>query len=218
MQWLKKLFKITPKHESEPTSDAFSLNDDSFRANQAIIKGVQFTATLQIRTPLSVLKHHGEIYEGPPSEAPKYGSQRDGIWVFVTDLEDEESSYESHHASDIGPVKPSYYLPFLIEFRSIVESSFDHDEQIQKLYQLSECSKDFKAIWQKLTSHYDDFPHSYFYSQFTALPGVGLKTAQALYEKGFKNVEQIKAASISELCKVPGLGKRSAERIMGVSE
>lgn len=216
MRWLKKLFKITPKHESEPTSDTFSLNGDSFRANQDIIEGVQFTATLQIRTPLSVLKHHGEIYEGPPSEAPKYCSQRDGIWVFVTDLEDEESSYESNHASDIGPVNPAYYLPFLLEFRSVVESSLDHDEKIQKLYQLPERSKGFKTIWQKLTSRYDDFPHSYFYGQFTALPGVGLKTAQALYENGFKTVEQIKAASISELSKVPRLGKKSAEKIAGV--
>lgn len=63
-------------------------NDDTFPAAREVSHGLIFVATLQIRTPLVVLKHHGERYPGPPSAAPQYGSFADGIWTY--DFEDSQ--------------------------------------------------------------------------------------------------------------------------------
>jgi len=45
------------------------------------------------------------------------------------------------------------------------------------------------------------------------LEGAGPKTADSLVEAGFKTVEDVAAASIEDLVKVPGIGKKKAETI-----
>lgn len=221
-----ELVKVTSK-KSEDMSRAegignqvFRLDDRSYRANSDILDGVQFSATLQIRTPLSVLEHHGEVFHGPPSQAPKYGTQADGIWTFRTkpfrDLGVAFDEAEFTHASDAGPIKPSVYLPFLIKFRSIVEGRTSHEGKIAALRVLSTQSVEFREIWRKLSSNYGDFPASFFYLQFTNLPGVGRRLAKRLYEAGFHNESDILHASASQLINVPGLGSATAAKIKAV--
>ena len=47
----------------------------------------------------------------------------------------------------------------------------------------------------------------------TQLPGVGEKLAQTLNEAGFHNVQKIAGTELSVLMKVPGIGKKKAEKI-----
>lgn len=47
----------------------------------------------------------------------------------------------------------------------------------------------------------------------TQLPGVGQKLAQTLSEAGFHSVQEIARAELSKLMKVPGIGKKKAEKI-----
>lgn len=219
MNWLKRIFSDRSAPKSEPAQPlVIRLDDSSYHSNSDILDGMQFSATLQIRTPLSVLKHHGELFKGPPSQAPIYGSQADGIWTFKTKMfrelgtaVDEQSEYA--HASDAGPIEPSRYLPFLIQFRSIVESSLSHDDKLAQLASLPKQSAQFKEIWRKLSAYYDDFPASFFYLPFSALPGVGRQLARRLYESGFRSTDEIVNASITQLTAVPGLGKVTAEKI-----
>jgi len=187
------------------------MDDDFYRRNSDVLDGMQFSATLQLRTPLSILLRHGEIFRGPPSEAPQYGTMADGIWTMRVRLNGAQPEYT--YASDIGPISASYYLPFLIEFRKVVESSLDHDEMVQRLRALATQSGEFKDIWEKLASRDDDFPASFFYRQFTKLPGVGKKTARCLYEAGFFTIDQIRNASEEVLARVPGVGKATAKKI-----
>jgi len=218
MSWLKRIFSRQISSQPEPAeSQVMRLDDQSYYSNSDIVDGMQFSATLQIRTPLEVLKHHGELFRGPPSQAPQYGSQADGIWTFKTrtyrELGIAVDEPEHTHASDAGAIKPSLYLPFLIQFRTIVESASTHEEKLAQLALLPQQSVQFKAIWRKLSAYYDDFPASFFYLPFVALPGVGKQLARRLYEAGFRTPDEIVNASISRLTAVSGLGKATAAKI-----
>lgn len=218
MSWLKRIFQSRSVQGSEAVqTQVIRLDDQSFHSNEDILEGMQFSATLQIRTPLDILKHHGEIFNGSPSQAPQYGAQADGTWIFKTktfhELGIALDETESSHASDVGLIEPSRYLPFLIQFRSIVEAELTHEDKLAQLDSLSKESDHFKELWQKLSTYYDDFPLSFFYMPFAGLPGVGRQLAKSLYESGFRSKEQIVMASVLELIAVPGLGKTTAGKI-----
>jgi hypothetical protein len=201
-------------------SQVIRLDDPSYRANSDILDGMQFSAALQIWTPLGVLKHHGEVFHGLPSQTPRYGTQADGIWTFKTktfrNLGIASDETEFTHASDAGPIKPSRYLPFLVRFRSIVEGGISHEDKLAALTMLSTQSAEFSEIWRKLSSNYGDFPDSFFYLQFTALPGIGRQLAQRLYGAGFRATSEIVGADTSRLTAVPGLGRATAAKIKAV--
>lgn len=196
------------------------LDDRSYYSNDDILEGMQFFATMHIRTPLSVLRHHGEFFAGPPSKTPTYGTQADGIWIFKLKQAHEfgvaHDQAEPSSASDIGPIGPSVYLPFLIQFRSIVEGDFPHDEQLARLVTLANSSNAFKEIWSKLSTNYGDFPASFFYYEFTELPGIGRRLAKRLYDDGFRSTREIIYSSAARLMAIQGLGATTAAKIKAV--
>lgn len=204
-----------------PIHQIIRLNDDEVFARDAgILEGMEFSATFHVTTPLSVLSHHGEIFHGPPSHAPAYGTQAQGIWLYKTkswksltgsDLEEFKSETR---AADVGPVVPSEYLPFLIEFRTIFETEGPHEEILSCLQQLSHQSNKFAEFWRKLQESYDDFPRSLFYRPFAQLDGVGCVTARNLYVAGFRSIAQIMASQLPDLVAVPGVGVATARKIL----
>ena len=226
MNWFKRLFGAGG--EEKINSDAgtragnglaFRVGDDAlYEANADILDGIEFMATLQLRTPLAVLEHHGEVFEGPPSKAPRYGSQADGIWVPKTKSWSQmglnlQEPPESTCASEIGPIKPAVYLPFLKAFRRIVEADRPHEDKLRNLQQLEGRSTSFAEIWVRLQKAYADFPHSFFYFELTELPGVGGKTARSLYQAGFRSVQEVLTASREALLAVPGIGRGTVDKI-----
>lgn len=204
-QWLKKLFQKRERMDSTLPQSFKMTSDEAYEYFSNVVHGCRFIATLQIRTPISVLVHHGETFKGPPSQAPKYCSQEHGIWLL--DAPDVLSMGETECASDIGPVKPSQYLPFLKAFRQIVESELDHQTKLTQLNALSTASKRYEEIWKILERNYDNFPHSFFYRELQALPGVGLKTARVIYEAGFTSMDKVREATDAQLQELPGVGK-----------
>ena len=112
---------------------------NTWNDNVDVIKGMEFCATMQLRTPLRVLLRHGEIHSNINTEPPKIAKEMwEGLWIhqIMTWREmginiDEMS--ESTIASDIGQVNEENYLPFLLAFRNIVELSEPIDSRIKKL-------------------------------------------------------------------------------------
>jgi hypothetical protein len=196
-------------------------DDETFQQGRDVLAGLTFVATLQLRTPLAVLERHGEFHPGPPSAAPKYSSLADGFWSYKTKSWSELAKRplslpkepESFHASDIGPIAPSQYLPFLREFRRIVETNKLVEDKLSQLDQLRHQAPQFEEIWSRLESRYSDFPDSFFYMQLTAIPGIGRALARRLFQQGFVNLTTLQAASDTQLKEVPGLGPKLAKKI-----
>lgn len=140
-----------------------SENDEAYYQNSDVIKGFRFCATYQIRTPLSVLIHDGETFSGPPSKVPQYGTMADGIWIPETitwrELGIDIDEMPREVASDVGPVNPSEYMPFLIGFRKIVEGNTEVEEKIELIHNLCNQNDKYRK-YCKLIDY--DFPYSFF--------------------------------------------------------
>ncbi len=164
---------------------------------------------------MQALHHHGEFFNGAPNEAPEYEG---GFWIYETktyrelglDIDEME---EGHHASDVGPVKPSDYVPFLKEFRHIVEGRGEIDHKEAKISMLCRKNATYSSFCSKLHSFYEDFPSSFFYNQLTIIPGIGSKTAKAFYQVGYKTIEDLKNASDEKLLSVEGIGPKGIKNI-----
>ncbi|MCK9200571.1 MAG: helix-hairpin-helix domain-containing protein [Gallionella sp.] len=220
MNWLKRLFSPRTKTapSPQPTPPVHFVGDATYDANENILEGVEFVATLHVTTPYSVLIHHGDVFAGPPSKVPQYGDQSQGIWAPKTKSWkslgiDLPELPPSQHATDIGPQHPETYLPFLLDFRRIFESDHKDEVKLGELHTLAAQTPEYSAFWKRLADTYEDFPRNLFYRSFLTLPGVGRKTARALYESGFRSVEQIQHAELSELQKVQGVGPGLAKKL-----
>jgi hypothetical protein len=126
----------------------------------------QFHASLQICTPLEVLEHHGELFTGPPSATPRYGTEAGGIWLptfpGMSWMEPRlEEQPEPTHDSDVGPVRASEYLPFLRDFRRIVEQEASVEQKLAALEGLPARSRSYARFWQALSEEYQGFPESF---------------------------------------------------------
>lgn len=209
-----------PLPVSQPigTEGSLSPNDEFYHASRDVLAGYEFFPTLQVRTPMNVLEHFGEVIAGPPSRLPVYCGPEHGCWIpkprtfRETGIDLPELS-EGTAASDVGPVKPSDYVPFLKRFRQIAEADEPVNARIEKLKGLSVESPLFEAFWQTLCRNYPDFPESFFYSTFTRIPGVGQRTAKLLFDSGYVDFDAIRSASDEELASLPGVGSALIKKI-----
>ncbi|WP_151951435.1 helix-hairpin-helix domain-containing protein [Aliarcobacter butzleri] len=222
LNFIKNLF-IKPKQKSFINSGNTigEMQNKSLEdwGDEDIIDGFEFVATLQLRTPLEILRHHGEIFKEKNQTPPNYAKEQwQGIWIPKTksykdlgfDIEEIENDNSS---SDIGYVKSSEYVKFLIDFRKIVESDNSNDEMQKELFSLAEKNQKYKSFWAKHKKTDKDFPHSFFYKQLTKIDGIGIKTAKLLYENGIKTINDLKNAHDDELLKIKGIGNIQLKKI-----
>lgn len=178
--------------------------------NADILEGARFHATMQIRTPLSVLKHHRELFEGSIEDAPSYGNRQDGIWIYSVKPSLRIPGIGDTSASDIGYVSATDYLPFLIDFRTIVEGEQTVEEKIKKIMALR---GKFPLFMKKLMSNDNDFPASFFFNKFCEIQGIGNKTAKLLFAAGIKTCSDLSKASDKEILSIHGIGETSLKKI-----
>lgn len=94
-----------------------------------MIAGFEFRATLQLRTPLRVLRWHGKVHTDRDSPPPKVvEAEWEGVWVLKPKNWKELGGvdipeFETTTASDIGPVEASKYFPYLLGMHEISEGN-----------------------------------------------------------------------------------------------
>ena len=55
------------------------------------------------------------------------------------------------------------------------------------------------------------------YNSLIALPGIGVSTADALYEKGFFSIDEISVATIEDLTQIKGIGDETAKKLIAAA-
>ena len=140
-----------------------------------VSKGLEFCATLQLRTPLRVLLRHGELYLKNDGLQPQIVREPwEGIWLTALKTYEEiacgpDSTADSidffRHldagfaavgrkaASDVGPILANDYLPFLIAVRRIVEANEPIEHRIEKLRATLATAGWQKFVTQRGPSH-----------------------------------------------------------------
>lgn len=200
-----------------------SRNDETYYQSNDIVKGLRFRASLEITTPLSVLRHHDEIFNGPLNKAPRYGKEEDGTWVLEVktwrelgvDIDEFNQIATAEGASD------AEYIKYLMDFRKIVEGQDSIDTKISNIKKLRKGNPQYQKYFRmlnKTSEHKGDFPASFFYNQFIVIPGVGAKSAKALFKAGIKTIDDLRNADDKILLAAPGIGPAALKKIRGYFE
>lgn len=217
---VKKLLSIVRPRRAEASSSQTTINASvEHDAFADILDGYEFAATLQLRTPLHVLEHHGEVFRGRPEHTPVYGSGADGIWVPKTrdDIGAAEPPGQTC-ASDVGSVSADTYLPFLKAYRRIVESMASANDKLAQIRELGDRSGQFAAFYSALERAYPGFPESRFELTIDSLPNVGKARRMHLKAAGLTRLEDLAQSSIAGLTAVEGIGQSTATRIQAEAQ
>jgi len=228
--WFKSLFKV-PEGENfdqEPVNRSLtglksnivtnSNSQDAWRKNQDVAKGLEFCATLQLRTPLRVLRRHGETHTNPDREPDPIAQEPwEGTWTLKLKSLSEilgvkiDAASPGKHSSDIGPVLAKKYLPFLIAVREIVELEEPMKVRIDRLRSmLTTCEWQvyvkkhggIEAVVQKL------FPRT-----IRPMPKLNDDIKKVLKKLGLVTPQELASATDKQLLSIKGIGPAKLKAI-----
>ena len=186
--------------------------------NEDVISGLEFFATLQLRTPLRVLKRHGEIHRERNTVPPRIvKNQWEGIWIpklkslgeiLGNNIDDIPPGKQS---SEIGPVISSDYLRFLISIREIVEINDSIQIRVDKLRgMLQSCDcQDFVQRHGGVESIVQYF----FPREIRPMPALPIYAKNELTRLGLNSPDILAAASDDILLGIKGIGKAKLRAI-----
>lgn len=100
------------------------------------------------------------------------------------------------------------FLPFLIEYRGIIEAPLDRDGMLEALDRLGA----HPVIVEKLGC---DLTKSFVLTELQSLPGCGPMTAERLFAAGFRSVSDVQDATVGQLLQIHGIGQKTARLLIG---
>jgi hypothetical protein len=181
-----------------------------------IVKRLTFCATLQLRTPLRVLLRHGAIHLDIQSEPPIIAREDwEGIWLPQVSA----TPYQGEMASDVGPVRASDYLPFLLAIREIVEANEPIESRVKKLQEMPLMDGWKTYVEQYGPSHISNhkgmcWVTDYFFPRFLdTIPKLGGVEIEELSRLGLDTANSITDASDECLLSIKGIGRAKLQKI-----
>ncbi len=185
--------------------------------NDDIITGLEFSATMQLRTPLRVLLRHGEIHTDRNAKPPRIALEPwEGIWVPKTKTFrelglDMDEPPPGEHASSIGPIVARDYLPFLIAVREIVELTDSIESRINRLHE-----KPMVGDWKTYIEKHGGIGSiiGYFFHDFIdTIPNISFAIRNELSDLGLDTPNRIAAATDETLLSIKGIGQAKLKTI-----
>ena len=170
--------------------------------------GMRFSATFQTRTPLRILRRHGQVLP-IGADLPDDFEPWMGMWVpqakssAMREAAGEKCDREI--ASSAGPVKPSEYLPFLVAVREAVEN---------EAASISDRMAGLQAVcFRPAFGRFVAAEHSaaamcdrYFPPILSLIRGLPMTSKQALEGLGIRTVRALRRMSDGELLAIKGIG------------
>lgn len=211
-------FLIKNTNVSDETPWEQSLNN---MIDDDMIKCFEFNATLQLRTPLNVLKHHKEKIFDKNKKLPKYVKEGwEGTWLPITKSFKElginmEEIPAGTCSSDLGYLsveEQELYFNFLLKFHTISESEKEIKEKISSIRNLIKIDKDFNDYYMKVSNNDKYFLESYFGLLIrNVLPP---KVSSILKDNGYVLLEDLKNVNLDDLLKIEGIGKSTIKKLV----
>jgi hypothetical protein len=183
--------------------------------SDSVISHLEFAATMQLRTPLDALNHHGSICPADGRTPPFQVSMADGVWLPVVDEAFSILRTGATMASDIGPIPydDKEYLTFLAAIRSVVEQVSNLAERRKALYVMLENNS-----WPKFVASHggiESLVDKFFPMFITTISGLPKVSQDCLISVGCVTPKAIGAMDDRALLSIHGIGpaKLSALRL-----
>ena len=215
--FLEKIESFLIENEIKETPWSQALNN---MVDDDVVKGFEFRATLQFRTPLEVLKHHQEKVFDKHKKLPNYTKEGwEGMWfpILTTykELGIDVDEIEKTCSSDVGTLnekEQSDYYNFLVKFHTISESEKEVKEKIKAIKDLIKNDKDFVKYYKKVSNNDKYFLESHFGLLIkNVLPP---KVSSILKENGYIFLEDLKGVNLDDLLKIDGIGKSTINKLI----
>ena len=225
MDFLRKLFRAAPAPSSPSSASPpatpvqFDRPDMSaFGAYEpSIVTGFQYCATMQLRTPLAILRRHGTRVPFTPEGPPRYSDEMwHGIWSATTDLEscfEGVGATQATMASEVGyiPRDGGDYLCFLMAVREITEGAGSVEQKEADLREVVGATGPGGTRYATYIDA-DALIERALPSVLTLLP-IGSNVVTALLDAGLSRLGDVSAATDAQLRAVRGLGPKSLAAI-----
>lgn len=194
---------VSELQRMSPIAAASALGGDD------LIDGMQFFATMQLRTPLRVLRRHGEVHRGSAALPAIAQEQWEGIWIpRVKTLRelgiDVPEQAPLVAASEFGPVVIELYLPFLLAVRSIVEADSSVTERRERLRH--ELRKPQWATFCAKLGGQDAIADRFFPPFVQTIKGLPAQAVEGLRQAKLIAPSAIAAATNDQLRAIKGVG------------
>lgn len=191
-------------------------------ANADLITGYRFCATMQLRTPLRVLRRHNEEHEGVSSAPPQIAQEMwEGVWLprlrTFRELGIDVDEISSTMASDIGPIPQDGgdYLKFLIAARTAAEAAGPAGARRSTLASIIAMPE-----WRETLNKRGGASAvlDYLFPPFIeTVPRLPRRAAAALADAGYDTPAAINVASDQELRAVQGIGPKILKTLRTVA-
>lgn len=182
------------------------------------VRGWDFHATLQLRTPLRVLLRHGEKFEGAEKPADFFTEPWQGVWLprraTFRDLGIDIDEFGGDKAaSEIGevPADGGDFLKFLIQIRQIVESDASIEKRRSSLKE--ELKKQEWADFCRKLGGKKKVVDTFFPPFITTIKGIPQSAIESMWNANLVTPSAIEAASDVTLKAIKGVGPAKLKAI-----
>lgn len=194
------------------------LQSTPLSGDDKLIEGYEFCATMQLSTPLRVLKCHNELFSGPGTPPAIAGERWQGCWLpkiksFRELGFDIDEAPASTMASDVGqiPSDGGDYLKFLLAIRCIVERQDSVTTRLTDL-KVELRNEKWNSFVKKLGGK--KAITNIFFPRFTdTLPGLQNESVDELRKLKLTTPASIEAAPDKKLLAIKGIGPAKLKKI-----
>lgn len=191
---------------------------EAFEGKDDVIGGLEFFATLQLRTPLRVLLRNNEIHADKKTKPPQIAREPwEGIWLPKVNQEyDLTGGRAGSCASDIGDVQQDDYLPFLIAIRKEVEAHSSIERRVEALRLMR-----LEDNWQVYLHEHggmQEVINKFFPDFISSLPGVNPEIKHELFSIDMDTPNKLSAISDNALLDIRGIGPSKLQKIRSYCE
>lgn len=181
--------------------------------------GMEFSATLELRTPLSVLKKHGAIHEDSDTPPPQYAAEEwQGGWAPKGDPKFDFLRGGTAMSSIVGPIPydGGDFMPFLISVREVVEVDAPVEERRKNLHELLDRTK--WPYYVTALGGADKIIDHFFPSFLKSIGGLTQAAIEQLNQAGMNTAAALVEASDETLLQIKGVGPAKLKGIRSACE